>query len=430
MANIAKNKVLIITYYWPPAGGPGVQRVLKFVKYLPENGWEPIILTVKNGEYPAIDESLVEEVPESTKVYYSRTIEFYRLFKLFTGRTSKQAIPTFELEEKKGGLSSKVFSWIRSNLFVPDARKGWKNYAVKKALEVIQSEQPDIIFSSSPPHSLQLIARAVKKKTKLPWVADFRDPWVDAFWESGEKRLSFARKKNQSYEKSVFSEADHIVTTTESFAQNFKKKYASIAIDVITNGFDITDFEKLEKKNSQKFRIVYTGSIAPSQMPVNLFKALSSLPEQLKQQVVLDIFGVPNREVYSLLSRLKLTEIVQLLGYVDHKRIVMEMKNADLLLLLIPQGRGDIIPGKLFEYLATGNEILCLGPRGDSSDIIVESEQGVQFEFDKDISNWLHYKVQAYVDGNEWIQRHPNRDYSRTFLTNRLAKIFDRYVSK
>ncbi|MDA3871426.1 MAG: glycosyl transferase family 1, partial [Candidatus Marinimicrobia bacterium] len=170
------KKVLIITYYWPPAGGPGVQRVLKFAKYLPQFGWQPIILTVKNGEYSAIDESLIKEIPKECIVYKTKTFEPYNLYKKFVGKKKDEKLPTYILNTNKNdNLNNKIAKWIRANLFIPDARIGWISHIVREGMKIIEKENPDIIFSSSPPHSLQIGAKKLAKKSGLKWVADFRD---------------------------------------------------------------------------------------------------------------------------------------------------------------------------------------------------------------------------------------------------------------
>ena len=176
------KKVLIITYYWPPAGGPGVQRVLKFAKYLPQFGWEPVILTVENGNFPAVDEGLLGEVPDNLKVYKTKTLEPFAIYNKLQGKDKTSAVDTFTITKSGKSFKDKLGNAIRSYFFIPDARKGWKPFAVKAGLDIIKKEKIDLIFSSSPPHSLQLIAKDLAKKTQLPSVADFRDPWFNAIW--------------------------------------------------------------------------------------------------------------------------------------------------------------------------------------------------------------------------------------------------------
>jgi len=241
------KKVLIITYYWPPAGGPGVQRALKFTRFLPRNGWIPIILTVKNGDYPAMDKSLAGPVSD-LKVFHTSSIEPFRLYKLFTGRKQDESIPTFVLNQGQSErFSDRLSKWIRANLFIPDARIGWMPFAVQKGMKLIRDENIDLIFSTSPPHSLQLIAGSLAKKSGLPWISDFRDPWTEAFWTSG--RLNkFSRWLNNRFESNVFRRADLMVTVSPGLSSFFYNKHQKQS-EIIYNGFETlySDQVKTEK---------------------------------------------------------------------------------------------------------------------------------------------------------------------------------------
>ena len=189
------KKVLIITYYWPPSGGPSVQRVLKFAKYLPIFGWEPIILTLVNQEFPEIDLSLKSDLKTELKVYRTKTIEPFSLYKKFLKKEKLEKIPTFVLNDSESKSKKEKFAnWVRTNIFIPDARMGWYPFGVRKGIEIVKKEKIDLIFSSSPPHSLQLIAKTISKKTHSKWVADFRDPWINAFWQSGSKKSKISSK--------------------------------------------------------------------------------------------------------------------------------------------------------------------------------------------------------------------------------------------
>jgi hypothetical protein len=193
------KKVLIITYYWPPAGGPGVQRVLKFVKYLPELGWQPLVLTVKKGEYPAIDETLAKNIPPECKVFKTNIFEPSDLYKRFLGMDDKAKIPTAVLADNNPGLKKQIANLIRLNFFIPDAKIGWKKFAVEEGLKIIETEKPDLIFSSSPPPTVHLIAKKLAAKTNLKWVADFRDPWTDIHYYEKQPRLFFAKYLDRKY---------------------------------------------------------------------------------------------------------------------------------------------------------------------------------------------------------------------------------------
>ncbi len=432
MESQKRKKVLIITYYWPPAGGPGVQRVLKFAKYLPEFGWDPIVLTVANGEYPAIDTSLLKEINPKIKIVKTKTIEFFQLFKFFSQKKKGENIDTFILDKKKFNLKDKIFTWIRSNLFIPDARIGWSTFAVKAGLKIIRDEGIDLMISSSPPATVQVIANQINKKTGVKWIADFRDPWVDAFWEDSINRIPIFQKKFENQEKAVFDSADFFVTATNSFKELFTKKYNLSNIETITNGYDLNDFNK--KPNAKytpfhKFRISYTGSIAESQNPIKFFKSIKNLPSELKSDLIVDLYGAIDTSVIQAIDDHSLNEEVSYHGYISHDQVVEVMSSSNLLILLIPENRGDIIPGKLFEYMASGNTILSLGPRGDASKIILENNFGNHFDFDEDCSQFLIDEISKWKRNPKSQKKTPPKLYSRRNLTKRLACIMDNVLT-
>ena len=421
-----RKKVLVITYYWPPAGGPGVQRVLKFVKYLPEFGWEPIILTVKNGEYPALDQSLKGDIPKSLKVYQTKTIEFFSLFKFFARKKKDSKIDTFILDKKSISFKQRVFKWIRANLFIPDARIGWYSFAIRKAKKIITEEGIDLILSSSPPATVQVIATKLKKNTGIKWIADLRDPWVDAFWESQIKRISFSQKWIETQEKEALTNADHIITATNSFKSLFRKKYNISNITTLTNGYDLSDFGKANQLiETEKFTITYTGSIAESQNPKKFFQAIKFLPNSIRSHIEVNLYGAIDPAISNYLNELDIKDVVKFKGYISHKSVVDVMSNSHLLILLIPENRGDIIPGKLFEYMASGNTIISFGPNGDASEIINEHNFGRHFEFGEDCSDYILECFKNWKANPGFHRKTPPEKYSRVNLTKKLAMIMN-----
>ena len=212
------KKVLIITYYWPPAGGPGVQRVLKFAKYLPEFGWQPIILTVENGEYPAIDESLLKEIPQGIKVYKTKSFEPFTIYRKFFSDKKNQPIPVGILAQSGGSLKKRIANFIRLNFIIPDAKIGWKFSAVKEGQKIIDLEKPDLIFSSSPPPTTHLIAKTLAKRNKIKWIADLRDPWSKIHYYQNN-RLAIANKLDERIEHKTLSASNKVITVSENFAK-------------------------------------------------------------------------------------------------------------------------------------------------------------------------------------------------------------------
>ena len=416
------KKVLIVTYYWPPSGGPGMQRVLKFVKYLPSLGWTPIILTVKNGEYPAIDETLLKEIPKECKVYSTKTIEFFNFFKKITGR---KKIETYILNQENPSVFERLSRWVRLNLFVPDGRVGWYYFAVKKGIDIIKREKPDIIFSCSPPHSVQLIGKRLAEKTGVKWVADFRDPWTEAFWDKGLKRISWAKKRNLAYEEQVLVKANTLTTVSKGFAKKLAKKEPNRFI-ILPNGYDGSDFN-IEKTQSKKFRITYTGHIAKSQNPVNFFKALTSIPKDFKELLEVKFFGSFDISVQESIKEMNLEQIVNLNPYVTHDKALEHMVNSELLLLLIPKKNGEgIMTGKLYEYLASKNFILGLGEeKGEVAEVLEECNSGVIVNYEADVHGLIMDRINKWRNGEPLsVKEDQVLKYDRKHLTENLVSIF------
>ncbi len=418
------KKVLIITYYWPPAGGPGVQRVLKFAKYLPEFGWDPIILTVDNGDYHATDGSLLKDVPKNIKVYKVKSFSVLDLYKKLKG--SKKQISSFELT-KKGGIGFKLVKWIRANFFIPDARKGWNRAAVKIGAKVIRDEKIDLVFISSPPHSLQLIGRKLKQKTGVKWFADFRDPWTDAFWDKNLPRLSVLHKFNMFLEKKIMTSADSLSSVSLGFIELLKKDN-NVDFNLIPNGFDSLDFKNYIYQRCEKFRITYIGSIANSQNPINFFKGLYELPDDIVKDIEVNFYGLFDSSVVD--SAMRYGKSVTFNTYISHEDAIEKMVNSEILLLLIPKNTKGILTGKLYEYLAAKSFILAIAPIGSEIEETVEAcNSGITINFETDLTNII---TEQYRLWEQNIRLVPNSEaiikFKREHLTMKLAQLFDKAV--
>ena len=250
------KKVLIITYYWPPSGGAGVQRILKSVKYLPEFGILPYVVTVKTDQasYPSIDESLGMDVPQQAKVYRTDTFEPFGIYSKLLG---KKSIPTGFSNESNPGFIQKFSRFIRGNFFIPDARRGWVKYAYREASRIIESEKIDTVLITSPPHSAQLTGLMLRKKYKFKWIADFRDPWTDIYYYDEFSHLPFARKKDLNFENAVLNSADRIITVSKDVKRLLAAKSKLTSDDkiiIIPNGYDEEDFKnKIITEEKDKF---------------------------------------------------------------------------------------------------------------------------------------------------------------------------------
>lgn len=425
------KKVLIITYYWPPSGGAGVQRWVKFCKYLPEFDIEPIVLTVKNGTYPLIDETLTAQIPEQLQVYRSRILEPYSIFGRLIGKSSKEvSTPANAFTTENEGLLKKIGVWIRANLFIPDARRGWVPFAVKKATELIEAHNIQTIITTGPPNSTHLIGSKLKEKNPdLKWIMDMRDPWTKIFFNETIPRTSLATRIDERLEKKALSLADEVIVVSKGMAK-LHRAIKERTYRVIPNGFDHTDFQVVNSDTKgEKFTIKYIGSMTESAIPYHFFKAISVLGTESKSKISLQFFGSHNKILADAISQFNLNDIVNFNNYVPHLEAKKEMQTADLLLLVIPNTKDNelILTGKIFDYIAAQRPIIYIGPiPGDAADIIKEYDLGICFEYENEsaISQFL----QDQLDGKEalyskWESDFKHHPFSRFTLTKELKNL-------
>ncbi len=427
------KKVLIISYYWPPAGGPGVQRVLRFVKHLPEAGWQPIILTVENGDYPAVDQSLAEQIPAYCRVYTSRLWEPYQLFRKFTGRKQQEALPTYILNKQENeSLTTRIARWVRANLFIPDARIGWLHSGVRAGRSIIAKEQPLLIFSTSPPHTVQLIARRLARQTGLPWVADFRDPWTEAFWAADIPQTALARRIDQHLERSVLQQADAVAAVSEGIANLLRGK-ADNDYRVIQNGLEPLE---LHPAPTEKFRILFIGHLSRHQNPETLFKAVEQLPDELREQIEIVFVGRVFEGFGELFDRYAHLPI-QRRAYMPHRELMIFGQEAALLFRPIAQSSysRESVGAKTYDYLALRKPTLTLGKKESISEkILSETRSGELFDYgDADgcanfIQSWFSkWEKNHYLILDNEKQLAP---YTSRYQVGKLAELFRTLVNK
>lgn len=419
-----RTKVLIATYYWPPSGGPGVQRYLKFASYLPDFGIEPVILTVKNPTYPIQDKSIVMEVPEGIKIYKTKTFEPFGIYAGLSGKKAESIKPTIELKGET--MRSMIGCWIRANIFIPDARVGWLLTARKKAAELARSLNLSTIITTGPPHSVHFIGKYVKEKTGIHWIADFRDPWSQVYYNQILPRTSFADRIDKHLEASVLENADTVIAVTPSqAAELFKIKERDY--QVITNGFDQKDFEGIIHKPNKPppYVIRHIGNIGEAAVPFAFLKAVKEI--NTKMHFNIEFIGDVHPQLPEIVEKLGLQKTVSFEEYQPHQKALEKMCSADILLLSIPNVEQihHHIPGKFFEYLSTGRPIFILGPTvGDAAKILEEEEAGFACEFNdiEAIKNTLlTFKGQkSSSNGLFDIANHP---YSRGRLTEKLSQL-------
>jgi glycosyltransferase involved in cell wall biosynthesis len=421
------NKVLVIVYYWPPSGGAGVQRWLKFIKYLPKSGWLPTVITTTNGDYPAIDESLSKEVPAGIKVIRTKTPTFGKLFKKINGENSDVPYGSLEAGENDS-LLKKLSLWVRLNLVVPDARKVWNKYAYRAASKELLTNKYDAVVTSGPPHSTHLVGLKLKKKYNIKWIADFRDPWTNIDYLEKVKRFPVTDRLDRKLEKNVVRGCDRIITINSKIAEDLN---ASDKVDIISNGFDPADFKDVKRKKSKKhFCINYFGNITIKRDPAPVLQAMNIIFEK-QQNTRLNFWGNVSEEVRSKLNELDKNGIVSIHSYIPHSEMLQEMVNSSLLLLVInnvPKNRS-ILTGKIYEYLSSGVEILGIGPEGgDAAKILKETKCGKMFDYNaiNDIANFIGTKYKEWKEGKIFSPSIEIEKYSKINQTKQLADILEK----
>ena len=423
------KKVLIITYYWPPAGGPGVQRWVKFVKYLRDFGIEPIIYTPENPTYPILDPHIAADIPEDLTLLKTKIFEPYALASLFS-KEKTQKISAGIIPTKKPSLLDKLLLWIRGNLFIPDARVLWVRPSVKYLSEYLTEHPIDTIITTAPPHSLHLIGLRLKEKfPSLRWIADFRDPWTTIGYHSQLRLTRHSARKHLAMERTVLQTADTLIVTSPSTQREFQAK-TSRPIEVITNGYD-DDFPTQTPTLSPYFLLSHIGSLLSERNPEPLWQVLSEMTKEqphFRRDLRLCLAGKVSDEVLTSLQKWQLTDYLDLKGYISHTEAIALQRQSQLLLLLEinhPKTEG-IIPGKLFEYMASQRPILALGyKQWDVKDIIAQTQTGITLSLTdtQAIREALTHHYTLYK--SQQLHTHPTslEAYHRKNLTKRLSEV-------
>ena len=426
------KKILIITYYWPPAGGPGVQRWLKFAKYLPEFGWKPVIYTPENPSYPLLDESLMKDVPKDLEIVKTKILEPYQLAEKLNKSNKKFKAGQFDVG-KNQSWKSKLSIWVRGNFFIPDARVFWVKPSVKFLEQYLTENQIEVVVTSGPPHSLHLIGLNLKKKLpNLKWIADFRDPWTEISYYKHLKLTKSSDQKHRQLESEVFRNADITLATSYTDAENFRKNGANAIC--ITNGFDESDSntQTLKSSNIQaKFTLSYIGVLEQLRNPENLWKALNDLVtenEEFAEKFTLKFAGRIDDKILNSIEHSHLKNHILNLGYLSHDKAIEEMQTSEILLITnFPNDSSKgIIPGKIFEYLATGKQIISFGPKdADVSKILNETQAGKHFSYydSGKIKEFILEKFELWKYGNLSENTQNIEQFSRKNLTKKLAEI-------
>lgn len=418
-------KVLLITYYWPPAGGSGVQRWLKFVKYLPDFGIQPVIYTVKDPKYAIEDSSLLNEIPADLEVLRGAIWEPNDILSRFN--KSKKDNSSGFLNPNPSFVERQI-QYIRANYFIPDARKFWIKPSVKQLSAYLKNNKIDAIITTGPPHSLHLIGLELKKRFGIKWLADFRDPWTNIDYFHSLPLTSSSRQKHYELETEVLKNADAVLVVGKSMKAEFTDR--SDEVKVLSNGYDDYELEG-EIELDKKFSISHIGLMNADRNPVVLWKALKELAEESEEfgnDLQVNLIGKCDEEVYKSVARYDLKDKVDFIGYVGHNEVLAYQRASQVLLLSVnkvPSAKS-IITGKIFEYLQSKRPIIGIGPvDGDLAEVLEESKAGqtVDFEDAQGLKEVIMKYYKMYKTG-KFIAASQNVDqYHRKNLTAELAKL-------
>ncbi|MBP7173818.1 MAG: glycosyltransferase family 4 protein [Cloacibacterium sp.] len=435
------KRILIISYYWPPAGGPGVQRWLKFIKYLPDFGWNPTVFIPENPSYPLLDDSLLRDIPKNLEIIKTKIWEPYRWAEKLNRNNKKFKAGQFDVGENQS-WKSKLSIFVRGNFFIPDARVFWVKPSVRYLKKYLQENKIDVLVTTGPPHSLHLIGLQLKKKfPNIKWVADFRDPWTEISYYKHLKLTKSSDKKHKTLERQVFENANLTLATSYTDAENFNKKGARAVC--ITNGFDDEDgivknevgkWEKLDNKVKNRFILSYIGVLEQLRNPNKLWEVLNDLVqnhEDFRKDFQLKFVGRVDDKILENLQNSELRNNITDMGYIAHDKALLEMASSHILLITnFPQESSKgIIPGKIFEYLATGKQIISFGPQdSDVARILSETRAGKHFSYHdtEEVKNFIIEQYQLWKQNKTENNLTDIKQFSRKNLTRQLSEVLER----
>ena len=438
------KRVLVISYYWPPTGGSGVQRWVKFSKYLPDEGWQPVIYTPENPEQLAVDTSLEKEVSDQVEIIKTRIIEPYTIYKKLLSRSghSKEAVEVNPVNAQRKSLIQKAAMWVRGNLFRPDPRCLWINPSVKYLKKYLKEHPVDLIVSTGPPQSMHMIGMKLARETGLPWIADFRDPWTKIFYFKHLSMMSITEKWHHRMEKLVLDSAEAVVAVSPLVQQEFQAM-TQTDVELITNGFDECDFPgdrcvEADGGPDKPFVITHTGLFAADGNPTILWEVLSEkckVDELFNNALKINLIGKTDSQILESLQAAGIVDKVVDKGYQPHHVAVEEQRKASLLILPLrkePEYKA-VLPGKLFEYMASWRPVLGIGqPDGAMSMILNNTKTGVVLNWnDKtSISRYIDMCWKNHLEGRLSVEDADISQFTRRNLTRRMAQLFDRITDR
>lgn len=421
------KRVLIIAYYWPPNAGVGVYRWLKFAKYLPQFGWQPVVYTPENPELQAMDEALLRDIPPEAEVIKAPITEPYSWYKRFTGKKQDERLQTAFLREEAGPTwKENAANWVRSNFFIPDARVWWVKPSVKRLEQYLKEHPVDVIVTTGSPHSLHLIGRELKRRTGIPWLADFRDPWTNVDYYGQLKLTKWADRKQRELERAVLTEADQVLTVSWHWAEELKALGAK-HVEVITNGYDPEDLPTPAEPVDERWSLVHVGSITATRDVPELWQALAERVRddaEFRERFVLRFVGGVDHSVLRSVEAAGLMTHVERIGQVSHAEALRQMQRARVLLLPVndtPNAMG-FLPAKVFEYLGVQRPILCVAPMdADIRKVLGEGHFVVERGDTMSMREVVHGLFKHNIKSLE-----PALQFERRQLTGHLADLLDR----
>ncbi len=427
------KKVLIITYYWIPSGGSGVQRWVKFAKYLRDFGWEPIIYTPENPEYPSIDHSFEKDIPSNITVLKTPIWEPYNFYRKFSHKKDEVINAGFISENKKNSWKEKISIWIRGNFLIPDSRRFWVRSSVRFLNKYLTENTVDVIVTTGPPHSIHFIGLELKKYfPNIPWLTDFRDPWTNVYYFKDLNVSWLANKIHLYLEKKIVQHADCVLVVSEGMQDEFELLHPK-KLKIITNGYDEDDIQLVSKPLDEKFTISHIGLLTERQNPLILWKVLNEMcnaDSEFKSDLRIQLIGKVDFSALESAKQAGLQEQVVRIPYLTHVEAIDKQQSSQILLLLLlnQEGTKSILTGKLFEYLAAKRPILAIGSiDGDAAKVIQETEAGITIDFNDEIATkqainklYRQYKANSLIVQSKSIER-----FSRKFLTSKLANLLN-----